>query len=59
MKIYKAEKGDFYEQVEMDIRAILKGLPGRKLLDRDNCFLEDTQISFTKKKRLKYDRTYI
>lgn len=53
MKIYKAEKGDSYEQAEMDIRAILNGLPGRKLLDRDNCFLEDTQISFTRKRGLK------
>lgn len=50
MKIITAKKGDLYECVEMDIRALLNNKVGDKFLDKNNAFKIDTEIVFVKKR---------
>lgn len=51
MKIIAVEKGDWYEQVETDIRALLNGGFGKTFLDNENNFKYDTEIHFIRKRR--------
>jgi hypothetical protein len=51
MKIISASKGDLYESVEMDIRALLNGKAGKKLLNNSLEFKEDTEIHFIQKRK--------
>jgi len=51
MRIITAKKGDPYETVEMDIRALLNSKLGDKFLDINNHFKSDTEIIFVKKRK--------
>ena len=50
LKIWYANKGDWYESVEINMRAVLNGDIGDKFLDADNCFKEDIEIHFIQKR---------
>ena len=51
MRILTANKGDPYEAVEMDIRALLSGKKGDNFLDKNNYFKKKVEIHFIMKRK--------